>query len=79
MPANPLVGVLTPQIRQILYVTYFAAALVAGILEVIYDPEPRWLQKGQEVLAYLAAALTLTAASNIAKTDRQQDAPAVRE
>ena len=71
MPTNPLVGLLTPQIRQALYVGYFMLLLIAGGLEIALDPDPYWLNKGQEVLAYLGGALALTAASNIAKADPQ--------
>ena len=71
MPTNPLVGLLTPGARQALYIGYFLLALVAGALEIVYDPDPEWLSKGQEVLSYLAAALALTAASNIARADPQ--------
>ncbi len=60
---------LTPGVRQVLYIGFFVLVLTSGALDIVYDANPMWLTKGDDVLNYLGGALMLTAASNIAKTD----------
>ena len=78
MPTNPLVGVLTPQVRQGLYVGWFVVTLVIGVLEIVLNPDPVWLITAKEVVFYVAGALGLLAASNIAQRD-PQPGPDIKE
>ena len=74
MPTNPLVGILSPAIRQAVYVVLILAGIVLAVLQIIYDNDPTWLNKAEEVLAYLGTiGIGTLAASNIAKSDPQQD------
>lgn len=76
MPQNPLVGALTPRVRQAVYVILALAGVALAVLQIIYDADPLWLNKLEEVLAYLGTiGIGTLAASNIARTDLQQDAP----
>lgn len=61
MKTNPLVDVLTPTIRKYVYAAYALAGLQLGAFAIA-----GW-DTGKEggVLAYLGAALGLTAASNV--------------
>lgn len=72
MPTNPLVGVLTPRIRQVVYVVLALAGVALAVLQIVYDTDPIWLNKAEEVLAYLGTiGLGTLAASNIARQDPQ--------
>lgn len=72
MPTNPLVGVLTPKIRQIVYVVLALAGVALVTLQIWYDADPAWLGKLERILAYLGTlGLGTMAASNIAKADPQ--------
>jgi hypothetical protein len=73
MPTNPLVGALTPKIRQGIYLTLFGLGVLYGVLRIVYDPDPEWLNKAGEVLVYLSAlGGGALASSNIAVSDPQQ-------
>lgn len=75
MPTNPLVGVLTPQIRQTLYVIMAVLGLALGAVQIAYGAgdwgQPVWLTVSLSVYAFLGTALGTTAASNIAEADPQ--------
>jgi hypothetical protein len=72
MPTNPLVGALTPQIRQAVYLVFVGLGIVSAVLGIVFDPDPYWLGKANEVLTYLATiGVGTLAASNIAKADPQ--------
>lgn len=68
---NPLVDVLTPQIRKYLYAALFLAGVVLGALKIA------GVDTGAtaDVLAFVGAALGLTAASNV-KPEGTPPAPA---
>lgn len=77
MPTNPLVGALTPGARQTIYLILVVLGVVLAVLQIVYDNDPVWLNKAEEVLAYLGTiGIGTLAASNIAKTD-PQPGPAV--
>jgi hypothetical protein len=72
MPTNPLVGLLTPQVRQTVYVVLALAGVAVAVLKIVFDPDPYWLGKAEEVLAYLGTiGIGTLAASNIAASDPQ--------
>lgn len=68
---NPLVNVLTPTIRKYLYAALFLGGVVLGALKILGHDTGNYPQ----VLAYVGAALGLTAASNASptQTDQQGD------
>ena len=73
MPTNPLVGMLTPQVRQAVYLVLAVAGVLAAVARIVLDPDPEWLARAEEVLAYLGTiGLGTLAASNIARADPQQ-------
>jgi hypothetical protein len=57
---NPLTDVLTPGVRKVLYALLFLAGIVLGALKIA-DVDTG---AAADVIAYVAAALGLTAASN---------------
>jgi hypothetical protein len=57
---NPLTDVLTPGVRKALYALLFLAGIVLGALKIA-DVDTG---AAADVIAYVAAALGLTAASN---------------
>jgi prepilin signal peptidase PulO-like enzyme (type II secretory pathway) len=65
---NPLVGILTPQLRKWLYTLYALAAVIVGALAVA-DVD---VQKAPDVIAYLGAVLGFTAASNVPTPDTDE-------
>ena len=75
MPTNPLVGFLSPKVRQAAYLALVLAGIVLAVLQIIYDSDPAWLNKAEEVLAYLGTiGIGTLAASNIARHDPQPGA-----
>lgn len=58
---NPLTDVLTPGLRKALYALLFVAGVVLGALKIAGVDTGA----AAEVLAYVGAALGLTAASNV--------------
>lgn len=64
---NPLEDVLTPTIRKYLYAALFVAGLVLGALKLLGHDVGSY----PDVLAYIGAALGLTAASNVSPSDDQ--------
>lgn len=77
MPTNPLVGALTPAVRQAVYLVLVGAGIVAAILKIVFDPDPYWLDKTFEVLVFLNSIGFGVAASNIAEQDPQPGPDAV--
>ena len=72
MPTNPLVGLLTPRVRQAAYLALVLAGIVLAVLQIVYDNDPAWLNKAEQVLAYLGTfGIGTLAASNIARQDPQ--------
>lgn len=63
--SNPLTDVLTPTIRKYLYAALFLAGVVLGALKILGHDVGDY----PEVLAYIGAALGLTAASNVTPSD----------
>ena len=61
---NPLT-LLPPMVRKYLYAGYGVVALVVACVDVYYGVgDPEWVQKTQDVLAYLAVPMGVLAASN---------------
>jgi hypothetical protein len=72
VPTNPLVGLLSPKVRQIVYLILVLAGIALAVMQIIFDPDPYWLNKAEEVLAYLGTiGIGTLAASNIARADPQ--------
>lgn len=57
---NPLTGILTPKVRRYLYAAFFVAGVALGALKLADVDTGATAQ----ILAYIGAALGLTAASN---------------
>ena len=72
MPTNPLVGLLSPAVRQTVYIVLLVAGVLLVCLQIGYDNDPAWLDKAERILAYLGTiGIGGIAASNIAKHDPQ--------
>lgn len=63
---NPLVNVLTPEIRKYVYAAFTLAGIICGALAIAGVD----VGKTPDVLAYLGAALGLVAASNVKTTEK---------
>lgn len=62
--SNPLT-LLPPTARKLLYVAYGLVALVVACVDVYYGAgDPDWVQRVQDVVAYLAVPMGVLAASN---------------
>ena len=72
---NPLVGFLTPGIRQKIYAGYAFIGLLLGATQVGFSAaahgQPTWLTVVLAIFAFIGTALGATAASNV------QTAPAI--
>jgi len=66
---NPLIGFLTPNLRQRIYVVYASIGLVLGAIQVglsaAAQSHPTWLTVSLAVFAFIGTALGATAASNV--------------
>ncbi len=66
---NPLVGFLTPGIRQKIYAGYALIGLLLGAAQVGFSAaaqgQPTWLTVVLAIFAFIGTALGATAASNV--------------
>ncbi len=66
---NPLVGFLTPGIRQQIYAGYAFIGLLLGATQVGFSAaalgQPTWLTVVLAIFAFIGTALGATAASNV--------------
>lgn len=63
---TPLTDLIPPGARRWIYGAYVLAGIAAGAAQVALEPDPTWLVKAVDVLAYLSVPIGGLAVSNVA-------------